>query len=178
MIDAEIEALYKSHGHYIYQRARAILGDDEEAYDALQEVFVKIIRKRPRETDDRPVLAWVNRVTTNHCLNRLRYRSYRRHATIDGRWDLADTTPLALMNRLAEDRLLLRRLVSQADERTQRVVVAYWFDEHGVDRIAADLSISVPTVRRVLKRFLVRARKKLKIIVTAAAGRPPSPAGE
>lgn len=162
MIHAEVEALYKAHGQYVYQRCRALLGDGDEAYDALQEVFVKVIRARPRFDDDRPILAWVNRVTTNHCLNRLRARRYRSHTSLEGRHTLlADSSPTAFLHRLYEQRDVVRRLLAATDERTQHVVVAYFFDEQPVERIGETLSISVPTVRRVMKRFLARARQKL-----------------
>lgn len=161
MINANVENLYKEHGHYVYMRCRALLGDEDEAYDALQEVFVKVIRSSPDFDADKPILAWVNRVTTNHCLNRLRARRYRRHAALDEVYGDADLSPMAFMHKLAEQRDVIRRLLADTDKRTQQVVVAYFFDEHGVDRIGAEHAISVPTVRRVLKRFLTRSRAKL-----------------
>ncbi len=162
MINADIESLYKEHGHYVYQRCRALLGDDDEAYDALQEVFVRVMRARPRMDGDRPILAWINRVTTNHCLNRLRARRYRRHMPLDELRNVPDGSSLGFLHTLAENRDVIRSLLTNVDERTQRVVVGYFFDEQGVERIGAELSISVPTVRRVLKRFLTGARKKIE----------------
>ena len=161
VIDSRVEALYKSHGFYIYQRCRVLLGDDEEAYDALHEVFVKLIDARPRFDDERPILAWLNRVTTNHCFNRLRARRYRRHVALDEQMELTDTTPTAFVTRLAEDQALVRRLLADVDERTAGVVVGYFLDESPIENVAADLGISVPTVRRVLKRFLERSRRLL-----------------
>ncbi len=161
VINGDVETLYKEHGHYVYQRCRAMLGDEDEAYDALQEVFVKVIRARPSFDDDRPILAWVNRVTTNHCLNRIRARRYRRHLPLDELRNVPDVSSTQFLHAISENRDLLRRLLSAADARTQTVVVGYFFDEHGVDRIGAELGISVPTVRRVLKRFLTASRKKI-----------------
>ena len=163
VIDSRVEALYKSHGFYIFQRCRVLLGDDEEAYDALHEVFVKLIDSRPRFDDERPILAWMNRVTTNHCFNRLRARRYRRHVALEEHIELADTTPLAFVTRLAEDQALVRRLLADVDERTSYVVVGYFLDENPIDKVAEELGISVPTVRRVLKRFLERSRKLLGV---------------
>ncbi len=162
-INAKIEALYREHGHYVYGRCRALLGNADEAHDALQEVFVKVIRSRPSFDDDRPILAFVNRVTTNHCLNRIRARKYRRHLPLDdvhgmGRADSASEFLFAL----AERRDLIRRLLMDVDERTQRVVVSYFFDDNNAEAVAGELGISIPTVRRVLKRFLTGARKKLE----------------
>jgi len=171
MHESDVEALYKSHGHYILQRCSAMLGDPDEAHDALQEVFVRLLKARPRFDHDRPILTWVNRVTTNHCLNRIRARRYRRHLPIDDVPPLRDASPGAVIATLAENRDLVRWLLSKADERTQHVVVGYFFDEYPVERIAADLAISLPTVRRVLKRFMTGARKRLVLAEPRGAGR-------
>ena len=48
MIDQTIEALYKTHGYYLFRRCRALLGSDEEAHDALHEIFVKLIMKQAK----------------------------------------------------------------------------------------------------------------------------------
>jgi RNA polymerase sigma factor (sigma-70 family) len=165
VINARIEALYREHGHSVYSRCRALLGSEDEANDALQEVFVKVLRSNPSFDDDRPIMAWVNRVTTNHCLNRLRARKYRRHLPLDEA-TMSQTAMVDDASRfvvaLSERRDLIRRLLCEVDERTQHVVVAYFLDDKGVDAVAVEQKISVPTVRRVLKRFLVGARKKLE----------------
>ena len=162
MINSQVEQLYNTHGHYVYERCRGMLGDPDEAYDALQEVFIKLIKARPSIDGDRPILAWINRVTTNHCLNRLRARRYRTHVPLDQRWDLKDITPMAFLHGLSERRDTIRRLLAAVDERTQRVVVSYFFDEDPVEAIGEGLGISVPTVRRTLKKFLSGARRKLE----------------
>jgi RNA polymerase sigma-70 factor (ECF subfamily) len=171
MHEADIEALYKSHGHYLFLRCRAMLGSEDEAYDALQEVFVRLLKTRPRVSDDRPLLPWLNRVTTNHCLNRLRARRVRRHQPFDELNHPSVDSPAELLAILAERRDLVRWLLARADKRTQHVVVGYFFDEHPVERIARDNDISVPTVRRVLKRFLEGARKRLALAEPRGLGR-------
>ncbi|HIA04755.1 MAG TPA: sigma-70 family RNA polymerase sigma factor [Myxococcales bacterium] len=162
MIDARIEALYKSHGHIIYRRCLSLLNNEDEAFDALQEVFVRILRSNPDWDDERPIMAWVNRVTTNLCFNRIRARRYRRHLSYDEVSGVTQCTPVEVIHRLYEQRDLVRRLLIGCDERTRHVVVGYFFDDMGVDHIGQELSVSVPTVRRILKRFLQGARKKMK----------------
>jgi RNA polymerase sigma-70 factor (ECF subfamily) len=161
MIDAQIEALYKSHGHIIYRRCCALLGNEDEAYDALQEVFVRILRSKPDFDDERPIMRWVFRVTTNLCFNRIRGRRFRRHLPLDEVRGAIQDKPLEVIHRLLEQRDLVRQLVLSCDERTQQVVVGYFFDDMSVVNIGEQLEISVPTVRRVLKRFLEGARSQM-----------------
>ncbi len=175
MIDQTIEALYKTHGYYLFRRCRSLLGNDEEAHDALHEIFVKLIIKRPSLDDDRSILPWLNRVATNHCFNQLRARRHRRHMPLDGVRNLVDSSPEAFVEQLALQRDLICRLLLPSDSRTRLVVVAYFFDQHGVDRIATDLRVSIPTVRRTLRGFLQRARTRIERM--SVLGEPQSTGG-
>ena len=162
LIDAAIEQLYRTHGHSVYRRCCVLLGNEDEAYDALQEVFVKVLSAKPNLDGDKPIQHWLNRVTTNHCFNRLRARRYRRHFSLHEVEGVADTTQLQFMTHLAEQRDLVRWLLMSADARTLQVVVAYFYDETPVISIGEELGISVPTVRRVLKKFLRNSRSQLE----------------
>jgi RNA polymerase sigma-70 factor (ECF subfamily) len=161
MLDAEIEDLYGHYGHYLFERCKNMLGSEDEAYDALQEVFMRVVKTRPVLDQNRSPLAWLNRVTTNLCLNRLRARRYRNHYSIDDVRELADCSPSVFVARLTENRQLVRSLLSRVDERTQRVVVSYFFDEHTAAQVANEYKLSIPTVRRLIKRFLTQARTQL-----------------
>jgi len=41
---AAIERLYRSHGHIVLRRARALLGSEPDAQEALHEVFASLLR--------------------------------------------------------------------------------------------------------------------------------------
>lgn len=162
MIDEAIEQLYRTYGHSVFRRCCSLLGNEDEAYDALQEVFVKVLSAKPDLDGDKPIQHWLNRVTTNHCFNRLRARRYRRHLSLHEIDGVADSTQVQFMTHLSEQRDLVRWLLMYADVRTTHVVVSYFYDETSVSVIGDELGISVPTVRRVLKKFLNRSRSLLE----------------
>ena len=162
MLNADIEALYGQYGHYLYERCKRMLGNEDEAYDALQEVFVRVVKTRPSFDRNRSPLSWLNRVTTNLCLNRLRARKYRNHTPLSDVHELADCSPHVFVARLAERRHLVRTLLQGVDERTQMVVVRYFFDDLTAAQIAEEARLSTPTVRRALKQFLTHARTYLE----------------
>jgi RNA polymerase sigma-70 factor, ECF subfamily len=81
----EVEAfalLVFAHQQRLLRLAERLLGDVEEAKDAVQEVFLKAFRKagdfRPRGQ----VYTWLYRIAVNHCLNRLRRRRLVRFARL------------------------------------------------------------------------------------------------
>ena len=54
------------------------LGRREEVEDIAQEVFLRVYRSLSRYDPDRPLKAWVSRITANACLDELRKRKIRK----------------------------------------------------------------------------------------------------
>ena len=69
-----IEALYRTHGHLALRRARTILGNDRDADDAVQQIFVNLLISPELFEARRTPSSFVYCVTTNHCLAMLRHR--------------------------------------------------------------------------------------------------------
>jgi len=73
--DAEaFGALVDQHQARLFRLCERLLGDVEEARDAVQEVFLKAFRKAAAFRPQGQVYTWLYRIAVNHCLNRLRRR--------------------------------------------------------------------------------------------------------
>jgi RNA polymerase sigma factor (sigma-70 family) len=72
----DVESHYLRYGPMVLRRCRTLLRDPAKAEDAMQDVFVSLIRNEDRLRDEAPG-ALLLRVATNVCLNRL--RGERRH---------------------------------------------------------------------------------------------------
>ena len=70
------EALVTDNENRLYRAALAILGDSQEAEDAVQDAFLVFLEKAPADLD-RPD-AWLMRVLVNGCRDRLRAAWRRR----------------------------------------------------------------------------------------------------
>src|SRR5262245_33959542 len=68
----------------VLRRCRRLLGAEEEARDACQDVFVRLIEHRRRLKQDYPS-SLLYRIATNVCLNRIRQRTRRPLTTDDDR---------------------------------------------------------------------------------------------
>ena len=42
--ELDVAALYRRHGRLVLRRARMLLGDEEEAREALQELFMSLLK--------------------------------------------------------------------------------------------------------------------------------------
>lgn len=86
-----LATLLDLHGGRVLAVCRRLAGDEHEAEDLCQEVFVKLIAVLGRYDASRPFLPWLLRVTTNVCLNHLRSRRRRPAASLDA-W-MSDASP-------------------------------------------------------------------------------------
>jgi len=66
-----VDQLYRQYGPMIIRRCRQLLRDEDQALDATQDVFVRLLEQRMRLRDDYPS-SLLYRMATNLCLNRIR----------------------------------------------------------------------------------------------------------
>jgi RNA polymerase sigma-70 factor (ECF subfamily) len=153
----EVGELYDRYAHVIFLRARGILGSDEEAHDAVQETFAKVISNWEQFRGESSPLTWMYRISTNLCLNRLRNRKghERKHAAHPE--EISGPATAWLRDDLDTERL--RQLLAEEDAETRAIVLYVYFDDMTREETAVLVGLSVPTVRKRLNQFLYRARK-------------------
>ncbi len=71
-----LEAIYRAFGDRVFRLCRSVLGDDHEAEDATQEVFLRVFKKIATFEGRSKLSTWIYRLTVNQCLN-LRRRLLR-----------------------------------------------------------------------------------------------------
>jgi len=153
-----LEELYERHAAAVYGRCRYLLKDDAEAKDALQDVFVKVLRSLDGFRAAASPSTWILRIATHHCLNLLRARRalWREQLQALQRERTQETEP-------PERRELVRVLLAAAPAEAQEVAVLYFVDELTQAEIAQELGRSLPTVRKRLREFLDCARAALGV---------------
>ena len=72
----DVESLYRKYGPMVLRRCRSLLGDEDQAMDAMQETFVKLLRYKERLTDKAPS-SMLYCIATNVCLNMMRSQRRR-----------------------------------------------------------------------------------------------------
>ena len=160
--EVQVENLYSQYGGLIHRRCRRILRDDEEAWDAVQEVYARAIRSWDSWDGTASRLTWLSRIATNHCINVIRDSRGRREK-LDQR---KDERPGAGLGPDAHGRLelldVVKAIMEDMDEDLQRLAVLYYFDEMTQAEIAQEVGLSVPTVRKRLRLFVDKARRRLR----------------
>ena len=145
-----LETLIKTHQNTLYRAALAILGDAQEAEDAVQDAFLRCLEKDPCFESPAHERAWLLRVTVNGCKSRLRSPWRRRTAP------LLDTYPAAA----PEEQSLLETILA-LPARDRAVLHLYYYEGYQTAEIAAMTGWREGTVRS----RLTRARAKLGVLL-------------
>ena len=145
-----VEELVNKHENTLYRAALAILGDAQEAEDAVQETYLRYLEKRPELKDENHEKAWLLKVTANRCKSVLRQRS--RHPTAE----LLDVYPAP---EGGSRELVEAVLALPANQRA--AVHLFYYEGYTSEEIGAILGQRPGTVRSHLSRARETLRKYL-----------------
>src|SRR5262249_20801731 len=148
--------LFRKHGAMVFNRALRILGRKEDAEEALHEVFIRVMRSHDRFDGRSEITTWLYQITTNYCLNLLRDGKRRRELFQAN----VAVEPERGAEPDAEDLLLLRRLLREADEQQARAAIYVYLDGMAQDEAARVLGVSQRTVSNLLDRFMRWAEQR------------------
>jgi RNA polymerase sigma-70 factor (ECF subfamily) len=166
---AEFEALMRKHNRMLFRTARAILHDDAEAEDALQEAYLQAYRALPEFRGEARLSTWLVRIVANEALMRRRKEARRAEIvpiqSADATPGLEELPDNPMHNQRpepsaerAEVRRLLERHIDALPDAYRTVFMLRAVEELSVEETAAVLQIPEATVRT---RFF-RARSLLR----------------
>ena len=168
-VDPQVfERIMRQHNRMLFRTARAILHDDAEAEDALQEAYMQAYHALGSFRGDAKLSTWLARIVANEALMRLRKRSRRAEivsiqpaASTEELEQVSDTTmdnaPDANAER-GEMRRLLEAQIDALPDSYRTVFMLRGVEELSVEETATVLGIPAATVRT---RFF-RARSLLR----------------
>ncbi len=143
----DVEALYRKYGPMVLRRCRQLLKDEEKASDAMQETFVRLLRRREQLTDAGPS-SLLYRIATNVCLNVL--RGERRKPQAGGEELLLAIASVDDHEERTRARAFLDQLLGGERESTRTMAVLHYVDELTLEETAAQVGLSVSGVRKRL----------------------------
>jgi len=153
-----IEAWYSQYGPMVIRRCRRILGNEEDALDAVHDVFVNLLRGRLRLHDRFPS-SLLYTMATNICLNRLRIKKREIHK------DFSNNDEALLFYKdegfdQIDAELLLEAILNDESEMNRAICFMYHADGMTFKEIGEVIGLSISGVRKRLEAFKKQVQLK------------------
>jgi len=168
------EQIFRAYAPRVYTLARRLLGNEADAEDITQDVFVQVLRKLSTFRGEAAFPTWLYRVTVNSALAYRRKRALRERPRVphDPLADFrADGSHLAPVRRWAADpeklavahetHQLIEAAIAQLPESYRDVFVLADVEEWSNPEIAEILGLSVSAVKSRLHRARLLMRTAL-----------------
>jgi RNA polymerase sigma factor (sigma-70 family) len=163
-----LAALYRRFGPAIHRRARAILRDDQEAFDVTQDTFLDYMRYQASLRGEASAFTVLYQIATNKAVDRLRRNSRwsgvlgpldireDEHCARPGPWASSGEGGLARVEALRDLSLLTEGESPQAIS----AAVLYFAEGYTMQEIAQTLDLHRKAVSALLHKFAERARQR------------------
>jgi RNA polymerase sigma-70 factor, ECF subfamily len=139
----------------VLRRCRRLLIDEEQAMDAAQETFVKLLRYQERLTDAAPS-SMLYTMATNVCLNMMRTAQRRPRGV--GEQMLEVIASAEDVEATALDRHTLEKVFENERASTRTMAVMHYVDGMTLEEVAGHVGLSVSGVRKRLRQLRERTR--------------------
>lgn len=138
----DVETLYRRYAGVVYRRVLSFYRP-QEAEEILQEVFIKVIERWDAFRGESSPVTWLYRITTNHCLTRLRDQKNRQRLLAQHFEVMGQEASEAIG---ADDKLLLEQIWRALPEELLDYAVYYFLDGLTHAQIGELMGVSRRTV--------------------------------
>lgn len=157
-----LSAVVAKYRRPLYRHAYHMLRDGEEAYEIVQEVFLRAHKETRLFDADFHVKGWLYRVTANLSLKHIRSRRVRalfaiRRPEVQKEVTMPVTTAIA-----GEVRKEIAEALEELPPRFRQLVVLRYFDDLSYKEIADSMRMPIGSVMSGLSRARDRLKKLLK----------------
>ncbi len=166
-----LRLLIEAHQHRVIGSVAKMLGDDSDAEDIAQQVFIRVWRSAARYEPTAKFTTWLFKITRNLVFNELRRRKRHPTRSLDATVDDNDR-PLQIPDpgtKPADTALLddemqtaIQKAIDELPEIQRMAIVLRRYDDIPYEDIGEILGLSVPAVKSVLFRARTALREKLK----------------
>ena len=166
-LDSRLEEAVRQHARLVYQIAYAVLRNQQDAEDATQETFVRVLRYRPQLDEVQDTRAWLARIAW-------RVAVARKKNKVEIPLDEAAEVVLKLytagteVEKIASDKqmlMLLEQLIATLPKKLRETMVLSLDEDLSLVEIGKILDIPESSVRTRLFRARQLLRQKLSSLL-------------
>ena len=146
----------------VHRRCRRILGNEEEAADAMHDVFVQLVRREDTLDLTRPS-SLLYTMATNVSLNKIRTRKRKPETRDEGL--LASIAAADEIEAMTSNRTLLGSIFKREEPSTRVMAVLHYVDKMTLEEVAQAVGLSVSGVRKRLRGLKARVAELEEVMV-------------
>ena len=154
----DVAAWYEKYGPMVIRRCRKILGNGEDALDAVHDVFINLLKGETRLHGQYPS-SLLYTMATNVCLNRLRKKKRESLMDFSGEGEALFFSADEGFDQVDAE-LILEWIMKDESEMNRAICFMYHADGMTLGEIGEAVGLSVSGVRKRLEAFKSRARMK------------------
>lgn len=152
----ELMELYETYYNMVYRLSFVMLKNKEDACDATQDVFLKLIKKDVNFYSMEHARAWLIVATRNHCRNIIK-SSWKKLVSLTTEQTILEQHGDNIENNEQTDKVLTALFA--LPEELRMLVYLHYFEGYTIEELAKQLKKNPSTLRSKL----AKARKLLKL---------------
>jgi RNA polymerase sigma-70 factor, ECF subfamily len=173
------EGLVDTYGDRVYRLALRITGNEQDAEEAVQDVFWSVVRKIDTFRGESLLGSWIYRITANAAYQKLRRTAHRRdeisldqvlpiiddghhHLDPSGDWSAKIDDP-AIQSELRD---VLASAIDELPANHRAVIVLHDVEGLSMAEVADALGISLATAKTTAHRARLRLRRRLGLFLS------------
>jgi RNA polymerase sigma-70 factor (ECF subfamily) len=151
----EIEELFETHKSMVYRAAYRVAGNSSDAEDALQTVFMRLLRREDAPAEMRSPESYLRRAAVNAALDIVRARQAAKNLPLE------DLPTPAACTELRELRQQLRTAIATLPPKWAEIFTLRFFEGYSNPEIARMLGMSQVLVAVTVHRARRRLQKQV-----------------
>ncbi len=158
--EAAFEQLVKKYEHAVFNTVYRFTGDQDDAADLCQEIFLKVWRNAGKFKGKSKFSTWLYRIAVNHCIDHQRKKG-QRNLSLDELIEKEIVPGSLTVNTdpwQAKKIEIVRQAVALLPDRQKMALTLAQYDGYSYREIAAIMKISVSSV----ESLIFRARSTLR----------------
>lgn len=156
-----MENIYEQYYTMVYRLSLLLLKNTQDAEDATQSIFLKVMEKQPVFTDEDHTRAWLLTVTRNYCRDVMRSFWHKKRTDME-------QLPEQSVEPFDKQESLLFEIFQTLPAKYREVVYLYYFEDYSIKEIATLLERKESTIQSQLFAARKRMKKQFSAIKGAA----------
>ncbi|MBR6018859.1 MAG: sigma-70 family RNA polymerase sigma factor [Lachnospiraceae bacterium] len=149
MTPKECEQIYKEAYRAVYWTAMALMKNEADAEDVVQETFVTLIERYDTLQDKSKVVPWLKKICANKCLNLLtRTKTQAMEQEFFDNIEAVpeDFLPESILESQEKRKIIMDIIERALPEDVRRTIILFYFDEMSTKEIAEAMGVPQGTV--------------------------------